>query len=99
MIAHDRIEMDSRILLGKPVIRGTRLAVEFIVELLGNGWTEAHILNEYHDNLAPATAGEGALRCAQVGDPIRASHSCKPMISARLPRSILHPDYPPPATS
>jgi uncharacterized protein (DUF433 family) len=33
--------------VGKPVIRGTRLAVEFIVELLANGWTEQQILENY----------------------------------------------------
>lgn len=44
---HDRISIDPAVLCGKPVIRGTRLAVEFIVELLGNGWTEAQIVSEY----------------------------------------------------
>ena len=43
----DRIEINARILVGKPVIRGTRLAVEFIVELLANGWSEQHVLDNY----------------------------------------------------
>jgi uncharacterized protein (DUF433 family) len=44
---HDRISVDSKILVGKPVIKGTRIAVEFVVELLGRGWTTQQILEEY----------------------------------------------------
>ena len=44
---HDRIIVDPKILVGKPVVKGTRIAVEFVVELLGNGWTTAQILDEY----------------------------------------------------
>ena len=35
----DRIVVDPKVLVGKPVIRGTRLAVEFLMELLAEGWT------------------------------------------------------------
>ena len=42
-----RIVVDPAILVGKPVIRGTRLAVEFIVGLLAEGWAEAEILSNY----------------------------------------------------
>jgi uncharacterized protein (DUF433 family) len=44
---HDRIIVNPRILVGKPVIKGTRIAVEFVVELLANGWTTQQILEEY----------------------------------------------------
>jgi len=43
----DRIVINPKILAGKPVIKGTRLAVEFVVELLANGWTEASIIENY----------------------------------------------------
>jgi len=43
----DRIVLDPAILVGKPVIRGTRLAVEFIVELLAEGWSDRQILENY----------------------------------------------------
>ena len=43
----DRIVVDPEILVGKPVIKGTRLAVEFIIDLLAQGWTEADILRNY----------------------------------------------------
>jgi uncharacterized protein (DUF433 family) len=42
-----RITMDPAVLVGKPVVRGTRLSVEFVVELLANGWTTAQIVAEY----------------------------------------------------
>ncbi|GMV95223.1 MAG: hypothetical protein AMXMBFR82_50010 [Candidatus Hydrogenedentota bacterium] len=51
----DRIIIDPNILVGKPVVRGTRLSVEFIVSLLAEGWTEHQILENYpgltHDDI------------------------------------------------
>lgn len=43
----DRITVDPNVLVGKPVIKGTRLAVEFIVDLLAAGWTAEQILDNY----------------------------------------------------
>jgi len=43
----ERIVVDPAILLGKPVIRGTRLAVEFIIDLLAQGWSEEEMLRNY----------------------------------------------------
>lgn len=43
----ERIVIDPEILAGKPVIRGTRRAVEFILELLAAGESEAEILASY----------------------------------------------------
>lgn len=43
----DHIHSDPLILVGKPVIRGTRLSVDFLLELLANGWTDAEILANY----------------------------------------------------
>ena len=40
----ERIELNPEILAGKPVVKGTRLAVEFIVDLLAQGWSEEAIL-------------------------------------------------------
>lgn len=42
-----RITTDPKVLVGKPVIRGTRLSVEFIIGLLADGWTEQDILDNY----------------------------------------------------
>jgi uncharacterized protein (DUF433 family) len=43
----ERIELNPNVLVGKPVVKGTRMAVEFIIELLGQGWTEAQVLENY----------------------------------------------------
>ena len=44
---HDYIHGDSSILAGKPVVRGTRLSVAFLLGLLAEGWTEQDILENY----------------------------------------------------
>jgi len=44
---HDRIVIDPEVLTGKPVIKGTRLAVSFITDLLARGWSEQTILDNY----------------------------------------------------
>ncbi|MEJ2735292.1 MAG: DUF433 domain-containing protein [Anaerolineae bacterium] len=43
----ERINIDPDVLVGKPILRGTRLAVEFIIDLLAQGWTEGEILRNY----------------------------------------------------
>jgi uncharacterized protein (DUF433 family) len=43
----ERIVSDKNILLGKPVIKGTRLSVEHILDRLANGWSEEMILESY----------------------------------------------------
>ena len=48
----DRIDQNPDVLEGKPVIRGTRLSVEFILKLLSSGASEDDILVEY-DGLVP----------------------------------------------
>jgi uncharacterized protein (DUF433 family) len=52
----ERIVLDPAVLTGKPVIRGTRLSVEFVIGLLADGWSVADILHNYpgitHDDIA-----------------------------------------------
>jgi len=43
----DYITADPAILVGKPVIKGTRLSVEFILDLIAQGWPEDEILRNY----------------------------------------------------
>jgi uncharacterized protein (DUF433 family) len=45
----DRITIDPKVMVGKPVIKGTRITVQLIVQLLANGATETEILNDYPD--------------------------------------------------
>lgn len=53
-----RIEVDPEILGGKPVVRGTRLAVELILELLAAGQTFEELLENY-----PRLTTEDILAC------------------------------------
>jgi len=43
----NHIVSDKEVLLGKPIIKGTRISVELILELMANGWTEDMILESY----------------------------------------------------
>jgi uncharacterized protein (DUF433 family) len=60
MVDHPRISLAPDVLAGKPVIRGTRLAVEFIIGLMADGWSEADILANYpnitHDDILACLA-------------------------------------------
>ncbi|EIC21111.1 DUF433 domain-containing protein [Thiorhodovibrio frisius] len=44
---HERISVDEKILVGKPAIRGTRIAVDQIMDRLADGWTTEQILSAY----------------------------------------------------
>lgn len=48
----ERITLNPKVMVGKPVIRGTRLTVEYILNLLAHGATFEEILQEY-DGLVP----------------------------------------------
>lgn len=43
----ERIAGDPKVLMGKPVIKGTRISVELIIDLLANGWSHGEILRNY----------------------------------------------------
>lgn len=43
----DRIVRDPSVLCGKPVVKGTRLSVDFLLGLMGQGWPEEEILRNY----------------------------------------------------
>jgi uncharacterized protein (DUF433 family) len=47
MTITDRVEINPEIMLGKPVIRGTRIPVELILRKLSEGATEADLLDAY----------------------------------------------------
>lgn len=58
MAEHPRITLNPDVLAGKPVIRGTRLSVEFIIGLMADGRTEADILQSY-----PGITHEDIIAC------------------------------------
>lgn len=47
MASHEYITVDPAVLVGKPVIRGTRIAVEFILGLIAQGWPEQEIMQSF----------------------------------------------------
>ncbi|MBP7865808.1 MAG: DUF433 domain-containing protein [Acidobacteria bacterium] len=61
----DRIKADPAILVGKPVIKGTRLAVDFILSLMAQGWTEADLVSNY-----PGLAHEDIQACLQYASEV-----------------------------
>jgi uncharacterized protein (DUF433 family) len=61
----DRIVIDPEILAGKPVVRGTRLAVEFVLDLLATGQPVAEVLAKYpgltHDDICACSLTRASL--------------------------------------
>ncbi len=47
MKSDDRIIIDPTVLVGKPMLRGTRISVELLLELLSDGWSHEEILKNY----------------------------------------------------
>lgn len=71
----ERIIADPKVLAGKPVIKGTRLAVEFILDLLAEGWSEAEILQNYprltHEDIQACLSYASALIKSEKVYPIK----------------------------
>lgn len=69
------IESDPEVLTGKPVVRGTRLAVDFILGLFAAGWTEAQIRESYPQLTTDALRAVFAFAAETLGEegffPIR----------------------------
>jgi uncharacterized protein (DUF433 family) len=70
----ERIVVDPEILAGKPVIRGTRLAVEFILELLAAGQSEDELLANY-----PGLAREDILACLSYASYLAHEYKAYPI--------------------
>ena len=70
MLLSERIVVDPEILAGKPAVRGTRLAVEFILELLAAGQSENDLLTNY-----PGLTREDILACLSYASYL--AHECK----------------------
>ncbi len=59
------IELNPNVMVGKPIIRGTRIPVELVVRLLGQGISESEILQQY-SRLQPEDIRAALLYAAQV---------------------------------
>lgn len=76
MTWQDRIVVDSAILVGKPVVRGTRLSVELIVDLLAQGWSETDVLASY-----PRLTAEDIHACLKYASAVMQSERVYPLPS------------------
>jgi uncharacterized protein (DUF433 family) len=68
-----RITLDPDILAGKPVIRGTRLSVEFVIGLMAEGWSEAGILANY-----PGISPDDVIACLGYARDVLSSEKVFP---------------------
>ena len=68
------IVVDPGVLAGKPVIRGTRLAVEFILELLAAGQSESEFLTNY-----PGLTREDILACLSYASYLAREYKAYPI--------------------
>lgn len=73
----DRIEINPEILAGKPVVRGTRLSVDFLLGLMAEGWTEQEIVEEY-----PGLTRDDLLACLAYAVEILRSEKVFPVQAA-----------------
>jgi uncharacterized protein (DUF433 family) len=71
-----RIVLDPQVLTGKPVIKGTRLAVDHIVGLLAQGWTEEQLMKNYpglgHDDILACLSFATSVLGAERFFPVKA---------------------------
>jgi uncharacterized protein (DUF433 family) len=73
-----RIVLDPAVLAGKPVIRGTRLSVDFVIGLMADGWQEADILRNY-----PGLAREDIAACLAYARDVLKSEKVYPALSGQ----------------
>ncbi len=74
----ERIIVDPDILVGKPVIKGTRIAVEFIIDLLAQGWSKDEILRNY-----PGLTQEDIRACLSYASKILRAEKIYPLDTTR----------------
>ena len=93
MTITDRIEVNPGVMLGKPVIRGTRIPVELLLRKLADGATEADLLEAYprltRDDDARSSLGATVVSVvAEFGDRLRTAFVVREPGRARLSRTL-----------
>ena len=71
----DHIHSDPQVLVGKPVIRGTRISVELLLDLFGGGWTMAEVLENYPHITEEQVRAAFAYAAEAVRDEATPEHS------------------------
>jgi uncharacterized protein (DUF433 family) len=61
----DHIEVNPEVKTGRPVVKGTRITVEFVLGLFAQGWSLDEILTEY-----PTLTPEGVAACLELATDI-----------------------------
>ena len=59
----ERIELNPEVLAGKPVVKGTRLSVQLILELLADDWSTEEVLDQY-----PTLTKDDVLACLRYAN-------------------------------
>ena len=54
----ERVDLNPEVLAGKPVVKGTRLSVQLILELLADDWSTEEVLDQY-----PTLTKDDVLAC------------------------------------
>jgi len=70
----ERIEQKAEVLGGKPVIKGSRLSVEFLFGLMAAGWEQSEILENY-----PGLTREDLLACLQYAKELLETEQIVPL--------------------
>jgi uncharacterized protein (DUF433 family) len=66
----EHIHSDPEILTGKPVVRGTRLAADFVLELFASGWTHERVLESYPQLTPEALRAVLAFAAEAAANPV-----------------------------
>lgn len=77
MTWQERITIDPAILVGKPVVKGTRIAVELVIDLLSQGWTHEQILDSY-----PGLTAEDVRACLAYASEVLHAERVYPLKTA-----------------
>jgi uncharacterized protein (DUF433 family) len=72
----ERITINPDILVGKPIIKGTRLSVDFVIDLLAQGWSESEILHNY-----PGLTREDVQACLAYASAALRTEKIYPMVA------------------
>lgn len=73
----ERIELNPEILVGKPVVRGTRLSVQLVIERLADGWTVEELVGKY-----PGLAQEDVFACLRYASGVLQVEQAKRLVRA-----------------
>jgi uncharacterized protein (DUF433 family) len=70
----ERITVDPAVLVGKPIIKGTRIAVELVIDLLARGYTQQQVIQQY-----PHVTGEDIQACLAYANEVLRSERVYPL--------------------